>query len=139
VEVGATSNNVAINIPFNDTSSALVPSVLSPRYLGYSLKGFDGQVGGFSNTKVIQGEGSIKRNKCAQARSKKPTMVVGHDVMIEYILKFLEKSLIGHFSGKVVHMDSLYQQMELNWVPGLGYFLIFHFFLCGWLCFISNS
>jgi hypothetical protein len=36
-------------------------------------------------------------------------MVVGKDVQVEDILRFLGKTLVGRFYGKVVQMDSLNQ------------------------------
>jgi hypothetical protein len=70
---------------------------------------------------------------------KKVDMVVGKDILIKYIPRFLGKTLVGRFYSKEVRENSLARWMDHNWVLVLGYKLVFHILVRGWFCFIFQT
>jgi hypothetical protein len=69
----------------------------------------------------------VKKNSIRE-KKEKVKMVVGKDVSISKIPKFWTKSIVGQFSGKVVHLETLKGWLKENWVECLGYIFFLSMF-----------
>jgi hypothetical protein len=62
-------------------------------------------------------------------------MVVGHDVVLDDVPSFYEKTSVGRFCRKNMRVPALGKWALNNWKAMLSYTLVFHILPKGWICF----
>ena len=66
------------------------------------------------------------KSKGMRAKKTIPKLIVGRDIQLLEIPKYLNLALVGRFCGKLAGSSSLGEWMGKNWNPLLGYTPSFH-------------
>ena len=78
------------------------------------------------------GEGLVRKD--FKVMDVKLTMVHGHDIKMEKVIMLLKNVIVGKFQFKMRFHGDLFKWVDENWKPFLGYTLVVHLLVKGWIC-----
>jgi hypothetical protein len=65
-------------------------------------------------------------------------MVVDRDIEVVKLSKYNDTTLVRRFYGKLSRKGSPAKRVDHHWKPLIGYSLVFHVLIRGWICFMFN-